>query len=843
MHGFLRICWVIAVGWLSVRPAQSQPSVVEGKAPSVKRDQYGDPLPAGAVARIGCGRFRQLDVLQVLFSGDGKTLFALDANGWLVQWDVADGRELARLKGKSWIALSPDGKVLAALDHGGTAYLLDAATLKETKRLAGEKDAGLNGLAFSPDGRQLASSSGGAHTIVWDLETRERKRKLPYVGWDLGFSPDARWLAGTGGKVLDLATERHLAWHHGRAFAFSPQENRLAAGHTDGLVRVFEVPSGNELHCLKGHQDNISTVSFSPDGKLLASGCQTWSVTLGSADDAIRLWEVATGKALRLLPIGKRAVRALAFSRDGATLAAAVQPGAILLWDTMTGRSLHPPGADESVTALAFAPSGAVAGKATGPVLATCDAAVRVRDGLTGAELVRLADDFAAKPGMSALTFTRDGRHLVAVNGAMLRVWDVKTKQTHFRLPAPGNAPLFQAIAAAPDGKLLATAGDGCVRLIDADTGKTTRELLAEKPLGLTYAVAFSPDGRHLASGHGYDRICLWSVPEGILSPVRYETGSQSPFGNPRLAGRGATEVGPGPADSINSLSFSPDSRTLAAASNSLTGNLRLWDAATGRLKRRLVGHTHWVSAVSFAPDGRSLASAGWDGNVRVWELATTRPRAEFAVPRGIALAVAWSPDGRYLASVHQDGTAFVWDITNLAGDLPESKVLTRKDLDALWSELGDADAAKAFRAIAVLARSPQQALSLVKDRAKHTDGAAAIVRLVADLGDARFAVREKASRDLERYGELAEPALERLLTKKTDLETQRRAERILDRVRAKGPPTQEDWLRAHRVAELLWRVQTPAARQLLETWAEEKSSWLALESRATLEVWPKRPE
>ena len=115
---------------------------------------------------------------------------------------------------------------------------------------------------------------------------------------------------------------------------------------------------------------------------------------------------------------------------------------------------------------------------------------------------------------------------------------------------------------------------------------------------------------------------------------------------------------------------------------------------------------------------------------------------------------------------------------------------------------------------------------------------------LIVDLADPskpvavstnEFAVRDKATRELERFGELAEPALAAALEKPLDLETRRRAEQILARVRDKGAPTTPDWLRANRTVESLWRIGTAEAWQLLEAWAGDADGWHAAESRAVL--------
>jgi hypothetical protein len=158
--------------------------------------------------------------------------------------------------------------------------------------------------------------------------------------------------------------------------------------------------------------------------------------------------------------------------------------------------------------------------------------------------------------------------------------------------------------------------------------------------------------------------------------------------------------------------------------------------------------------------------------------------------------------------------------VTGTPGNSAPQAGLTPARAEALWKDLADPDAEKAFRAIGTLTEHPREAVALLKEKLKPVAPAdpGRLKRLVADLGSERYATREKATRELEELADLAAPALQQLLEGKPPVETQQRARRLLARL--EGPITSPAMLAAFRGIEVLEHVGTPAARRALEALA-----------------------
>ncbi len=300
-------------------------------------------------------------------------------------------------------------------------------------------------------------------------------------------------------------------------------------------------------------------------------------------------------------------------------------------------------GAQESITAVAFSP--------VGSLMATnsFDGRLRIHDAKSGALLRALGDD--VERGGRGLAFTPDGKHLVCAGFHMdklVRLWNVETGAL-VRTFAGHNEIEAYAIAVSPDGRLLASSGTDKQILIWELASGELKHRMEGQPFPVT-ALAFSHDGTTLASGGGDKTVHLWDTASGRLK--------QSLNGH---------------RDWISVLAFSKNGKTLASGScdwayhrgrdvsrfegrdPGCESEWKLWDAATGELKRTLTKSGRLLS-LAFAPDDNSLA-CGIGNDVVLYDLRSkSEPRVVASHDRAIT-AVAFSPDGNALVSGSHDRT------------------------------------------------------------------------------------------------------------------------------------------------------------------------------------------
>jgi RNA polymerase sigma factor (sigma-70 family) len=501
--------------------------------------------------------------------------------------------------------------------------------------------------------------------------------------------------------------------------------------------------------------------------------------------------------------------------------------------DADTGRPIRSlVGHKERVKSVAYSPDGRWIGTAG------WDGTARLWNAQTGKEVRRLdvPPTKSHNPAfLSQILFSPDSEFVVVAQQSMpnkpgVIVWNRRTWERVRDFPG-----LCAAIA--PDGKHLACGGWGTpdpnrgdIRLYEFASGKLVSEIHTQ--YSRIDLMTFSRDGKALFAQVGIPRPPLGGGLERLgrdgaqVRPWDIATGKERQTG---LEG----------AWNEHQIALSPDGRTLALACS-------LREIATGGERIRLTGHTDSVCGVAFSPDGHTLASGSMDGTVRLWDLPSGKEVGRFGklvdpFKGGWVLAVAFSPDGRTLVSGGLDKTAHIWDVSRITGQSRLSAKRSPAELEADWKDLAG-DAAAGYVALGRLISSPGNVVAFLGKQLQSTSpmDAKRVERLIADLDDGRFQVREQATKELEALADRAAPALCKALAGDPSPEARRRLSSLRDRL--EGGRLSAETVRQIRAVEALESIGNPEARRLLDQLAAGPSETrLTQEAKEAVERLVKR--
>ena len=641
------------------------------------------------------------------------------------QWELPE-KVKARL-GKGGInamQYSPNGNQLAVGSSIGT-WLYDVKTGKELHLFPGS--CGL--LAFSPDGRYLVNGGStrisGGEFQLWDTTTFRKVAltELPPKSVALRFDEDGKTLISiepdyysmsiiktistinTNTKQVDVENVKEKFGSRAQPpYVYTLTQDKVAIGVNNGLIEIWDTVSGTMLSVPNAHADLegnnfITALSFSPDGKLLASG---------NNDTTVSLWRTDTGKEVTKLPNHHSSwITTLAFSPDGKYLASGSKDTTVQLWHIPTGESLTTFTAHiGDIATLAFSPDSNTL--ATGSL----DGTVRFWNIKTRTSL---PTHITGHTGWKhATTFSKDSSTLASVaEHGTIALWNLKTLQKPIlnsteKIKNTKMGDFWSLyFAFSSDGTKVASISrerdDTRIRLTDVITGQELTTFKSRlRYIGLSNMV-FSPDGKMLAVGDN-EKVHLWKTETGEYLEIDISDPEKNLNRFPHSS----------PPYTVTTLVFSPDGKKIV--SGTMAGKVQMWDVETGvelttflkgqdpeemmkKHKRVFIhdpiddlafssngdllavsnrarihlfgikkqGHIDKVEVpycrtIAFSPDDTVLVTGLSNGKIRLWDLTTGDKLNSLEGHKDIVQELVFSHDGKTLTSIGREGTILLWD-------------------------------------------------------------------------------------------------------------------------------------------------------------------------------------
>jgi WD40 repeat protein len=832
--------------------ASEQPRKQEEQ--SVRMDRYGDPLPEGALARLGTVRLRHSRIsASVAMAPDGKHMATCGNDEAVRLWSLSTGKLIwSRQKMRCASVFSPNGKLVATHDKISVC-LLDASTGRLIRRIPTQDYVH----TFSPDGKFLVASSGDPIVRLWEVATGRCISEMKAQGM-LGVAvvtADGRTLI-TGNHIPKIICHWDIAERklrktlktdapRSRSINLSPDGRTFAvvpAGRE--AVRLYDADTG-KLRCqLQGDPAaGRYGLSFSADSRLLATN---WAESF-TDEVTISIWDASTGKPLRRFRVPQGHADSLCLAPDGRTLATMPRESSTLyLWDSVTGKLLHKrPAHTGPINALKFTPDGRQLASSDNKTL-------RLWETSSGRHLRELSRETW---GIRDLAVTPDGRSVLSGGYQMTRLHDLATgeEQRRFLLdehpqkipksPSALLGPSVQHLGLSENGRTAVCISMGLREFQPKDWRSTwgvhvwdfpSGRLLAHRDLGSTIQfIGLTPDARA-------------AIESRIVS--RNEVNSYHLVLHDLCTGRRLATLNLPDSNRCDTCALSPDGRTLVTAMAMVTqdkkgmtstwgaSTIRFWELASGKERQTISppqkGWEFMFGKIALAPDGRILATVRNDRTIQLWDAVTGKELLQRSGFDSQVTALSFGPTSRSLATGHEDSTILIWDTGNPQISAERSpRGPDAKELDQWWSALAGEDAHAAWTTIWKMAAAPRHVLPLLRQRLKPAAAFPAdeASHLIDDLDSSDFAKREAASKRLTDAGERVVPALENALKATASLEKRRR---IKDLLPASEIVRSRDVLQAVRAIEVLERIGTAEAQQILNTLAQGMP-----EARATREA------
>lgn len=405
-----------------------------------------------------------------------------------------------------------------------------------------------------------------------------------------------------------------------KSISYSPDGKFIASGGNTTMIHIWNMATGQCQTSFLVCNNAVESVSYSPDGKF---------ITTVSLDKTIRIWDIKTGQCQTTLQGHEDVATSVSYSTDGKFIASGSTDKTIRIWNTATGKSHFTlQGHQGSITSVSYSPDNKFI--ASGSM----DKTIRIWNAATGqCEIIFKGH----AESIHSVSYSPDGKFIASGSqDQTIRVWDIKTAELQGTLQ--GHQEAVTSLNYSPDGRFIVSGSqDQTIRIWDTTTGKCQITLQGHEDAVAT--VTYAPDGKSIASGSRDGSIRIWDVTANQCQAILH-----------------------GHQEAVASIIYSPDGKFIASGSQDQT--IRIWDATTSQCQATLQGHTSYIMNIAYSPDGKFLASGSCDKTIQIWNVATGQCHATLQGHEDNVHSISYSPDGRFIASGSSDSTIRIWEMS-----------------------------------------------------------------------------------------------------------------------------------------------------------------------------------